>query len=408
MCGEAGRKEARRMMVFEDALGLWSQGRITQEDAARMLGVSDRTFRRWVREHECDGMESMIDRRLGRKAHNAAPVDEVMALITDYRTKHDGWNVRHYHDHYRDRGGSRSYNWVRERLQDADLVPKRDLGGKHRVRREPAPMPGMVLHQDASTHEWVPGKVWDLVVTMDDATNELYSAFFCEQEGTESSLRGVREAIDAKGLFCELRTDRGSHYWRTAKAGGKVDEAHPTQFKRAMDRLGIHLEPAYSPEARGRSERMFLTLQGRLPQELAAAGITDMERANQWMRSHYLKRHNKWLTRKPRIEGETAFVLLVDPTMLDGTLCESHERMVQNDNCVSFNGLALQIPAQPHRPTYRKMRVTVKRDLVGGLSIWHGPRKLAEFHPDGTPRNATSGTENGQESAPRKAGGLKS
>ncbi len=246
----------------------------------------------------------------------------------------------------------------------------------------------MVLHQDASTHEWAPGKVWDLVVTMDDATNEICSAFFCEQEGAESSLRGVREAIDAKGLFCELRTDRGSHYWRTKTAGGKVDEAHPTQFKQAMDRLGIHLEPAYSPEARGRSERMFATLQGRLPQELAQAGVTDMEQANHWLRTHYLKRHNKWLARKPRIAGETAFVPLVDPTMLDGVLCESHERVVANDNCVSFEGTALQIPAQPHHPTYRKMRVTVKRDPVGGLSIWHGPRKLAEFHPDGKPKAA--------------------
>ena len=256
-------------------------------------------------------------------------------------------------------------------------------------------MPGMVLQQDASTHAWVPGVAWDLAVTMDDATNEIHSAFFRDEEGTASSLRRIWETIEAKGFFCELRTDRGSHYWRTAEAGGKVDRKHRTQFKRAMDRLGVHMEPAYSPEARGRSERMFGTLQGRLPQELALTGVTEMDKANAWLRDIYLPRHNRWLTRKARLEGETAFMPLVDPGLLDGVLCESRERTVANDNCVSFGGMALQIP----RPTHHKVRVSVKRHLDGALSIWHGPapqalaaRRGRTAHPEqNTPKGAREG-----------------
>lgn len=228
---------------------------------------------------------------------------------------------------------------------------------------------------------------WSSYPTTGPTTTAGTSAtFFCDEEGTASSLRGVLETIEAKGLFGELRTDRGSHCWRTAKAGGKVDVDHPTQFKRALDRLGIHLEPACSPEARGRSERAFGTLQERLPKELAQAGVTDMGRANDWLKAVHLRRHNRWLTRKPRIEGKDAFVPLVDPALLEGVLCESHERIVGSDNCISFEGMALQIPAQGDRPTYRRMRVQVKRPITGGLSVWHGPRKLAEHEADGAPK----------------------
>jgi hypothetical protein len=101
----------------------------------------------------------------------------------------------------------------------------------------------------------VPGQRWDLIVTMDDATNEHYSMFFCAGEGTQSSFEGVREVIETHGLFCSLYTDRGSHYRTTPEAGGKVDKVNLTQFGRAMKQLGIEMIPAYSPEARGREAR---------------------------------------------------------------------------------------------------------------------------------------------------------
>lgn len=203
-------------------------------------------------------MEGLIDKRLNQVSHRRAPVDEVMRLVDCYWRSHEGWNARHFYRWYQRDGGKRSYTWVKTRQQEAKLVPKAAKRGAHRKRRERSPLPGLLLHQDGSTHEWVPGQHWDLIVTMDDATNEHYSMFFVEEEGTQSSFRGVREVIEAHGLFSALYTDRGSHYWTTPEAGGKVDKVNLTQFGRAMKHLGIDRIAAYSPEARGRSERAFL------------------------------------------------------------------------------------------------------------------------------------------------------
>ena len=314
-------------MLFEDVHSVWTERRLTQEEAARLLGVCPRTFRRWAVRYGEDGIEGLRDRRLSRASHRAAPVDEVMRMVDRYRTRHEGWNVRHFYSWYRRDGGTRSYGWVKDHLQKAGAVPRSKGRGKHRKRREPAPWPGMLLHQDGSDHEWVAGARWDLIVTMDDATSEHYSMFFCGEEGTWSSFRGVRETIEAKGLFCSLYTDRGSHYWDTPAAGGKVDKDNPTQFGRAMARLGIEMIPAYSPEARGRSERAFGTHQGRLPRELAAAGIRDMESANRYLREVYLPAFNAEFARPAREEG-SAFVACADPAALDDILCEIHERVV--------------------------------------------------------------------------------
>ena len=209
-----------RLMRFEDAYTGWTQSRLTQEEAADLLGVCSRTFRRYVDRYEEAGLEGLRDRRLSEVSHRKAPVDEVIELVDQYRAHHGGWNVRHFHSWYRRDGGSRSYTWVKNTLQGAGVVKRAPRRGAHRKRREAAPWPGMLLHQDGSTHEWVPGKRWDLVVTMDDATNEHYSMFFCAEEGTRSSFRGVREVIESRGLFCSLYTDRASHYWHTPEAGG--------------------------------------------------------------------------------------------------------------------------------------------------------------------------------------------
>ncbi len=251
-------QETRRMR-FEEAYGGWTERRLSQEEAARLLGVCSRTFRRYIDRYEEAGLDGLCDRRLSQVSHRRAPVDEVMRLVERYRRQHGGWNVKHFHNWYRRSGGTRSYSWVKNTLQGAGVVRKAPRRGAHRKRRDRAPWPGMMLHQDASTHAWVPDRHWDLVVTMDDATNEHDSMFFCEEEGTASSFRGVREVIEARGLFCSLYTDRAHHYWHTPRAGGKVDKEKPTQFARAMGQLGIDMIPAYSPQARGRSERAFRT-----------------------------------------------------------------------------------------------------------------------------------------------------
>ena len=370
-----------RKMRFEEAYEGWNAGRLTQAEAAQILGMCERSFRRYLAKYEAEGLEGLIDRRLDQVSNRRAPVDEVIALTAQYRGQHTGWNVKHFHNWYRRCGGVRGYTWVKKRLQEAKLVPKAEKRGAHRKRRERSPLPGMMIHQDGSTHEWVFGQQWDLIVTMDDATGWHYSMFFVEEEGTFSSFRGVGDVIVARGLFCSFYSDRGSHYWNTPEAGGKVDKENPTQFGRAMKQLGIDMIPAYSPQARGRSERAFGTHQGRLPQELALAGITSMAQANQYLAATYLPAFNAEFAVPAMMEG-SAFVPWIGGS-LDDILCEQHERTVGPDNCVRFENLSLQIPSDQHRCHYVKVKVRVNRYVNGALALFHGPRGLAYFTPDG-------------------------
>jgi transposase len=372
-----------RQMRFEEAYGGWKRGSLTQEEAARILGVCDRTFRRYTQRFDDGGMEALLDKRISQASHRKAPVDEVVALAERYRKRYRGWNVCHFHSHYRRDGGSRSYTWVKKCLQKAGLVKKAPRRGAHRKRRERESLPGMMIHQDGSRHEWVPGKMWDLIVTMDDATNEHYSMFFVEEEGTWSSFRGVRDVIVTRGLFSSFYSDRGSHYWITPKAGGKVDKENPTQFRRAMKTLGIEMIPSYSPEARGRSERMFGTHQDRLVKELAFYEITDMAAANRYIEEVYLPEFNKEFMQPPLEEG-SAFVPWIGGNS-DEILCEQYDRSVGRDNCVSFEGKKLQIPADKHRCHYIKANVRVHGYEDGSMAIFHGPRRLADYDRDGKP-----------------------
>jgi hypothetical protein len=235
----------------------------------------------------------------------------------------------------------------------------------------------MMLHQDGSRHEWVAGKFWDLIVTMDDATGEHYSMFFIEEEGTQSSFLGIKEVIGSHGLFASLYTDRGGHYWHTPEAGGKVNKEMPTQFGRAMRQLGIEMIPAYSPEARGRSERAFKTHQDRLVKELAVAGITDMKKANKYIAHVYMPAHNAEFTVLPE-ETNSMFVPWAGNNLED-ILCEHYNRTVGNDNCIKFDGLVLQIPPDRYRYHYVRVKVQVHRYPNGQLAIFHGPRKLATY-----------------------------
>lgn len=376
-----------RLMRFQEAYDGWQARRLTQEEAARLLGVHERTFRRHIDRFEDEGLAGLADKRLSQVSHRKAPVDEVVRLEALYRERYEGWNVKHFHWHYRHRhGGQRSYTWVKNRLQDAGAVTRAPSRGKHRKRREPSALPGMMIHQDGSRHEWVPGGYWDLIVTMDDATNEHYSMFFVAEEGTASSFRGVAETIGACGLFCSLYTDRGSHYWFTPEAGGKVDRVRRTQFGRAMAQLGIEMIPAYSPEARGRSERAFGTHQDRLVKELAAEGITTMEAANRYLEAHYRPAFNREFARPAREPG-SAFVPLLD-VQINDILCEHFERTVGNDNCVTFGKLRLQIPETRYRCHFRKVKVRLHRYPDQTLAIFHGPRRLADYHADGTLQQA--------------------
>ena len=374
-------------MKFEEIYERTDRRELSQSEAAEILGMSERTFRRWRGRFEADGADGLYDRRLGKVSARRVPVDTVMEVLELFDTRYFDFTAKHFHDKLvSEHGFTRSYNWMRLMLQARGRVRKAPRRGAHRRKRPRRPLPGMMLHQDGSSHQWAPGQWWDLIVTMDDATSDILSAFFVEEEGTMSTFEGVSEVISSKGLFCALYADRGSHYWHTSEAGGKVDRDNPTQVGRALIQLGIELIPAYSPEARGRSERMFGTLQKRLPQELRLAGITTMDEANRFLRESFLPDHNRRFAIAPEEPGE-AFVPFAGN--LDDILCVQEERTVGNDNTVRYKGCILQIPEDRHRHHYVKAKVRVHEYPGGHLAVFHGPRRLAVFEADGTSREKT-------------------
>jgi transposase len=371
-----------RLMKFEEVYGRTRAGTLSQEEAAEILGISERTFRRWRGRFEADGAEGLYDRRLGKVSARRAAVDEVMTVLELFDTRYWDFGVKHLHETLvAEHGFRRSYNWLRITLQAHGRVRPAPRRGAHRRKRPRRPMVGMMLHQDGSRHEWIAAETWDLIVTMDDASSEIYSAFFVAEEGTMSTFRGLQAVIAERGLFCSLYADRGSHYWHTLEAGGPVDKDNPTQVGRALAQLGIELIPAYSPEARGRSERMFGTLQRRLPQELRVAGIATMEAANRFLADVYLPRHNACFARTPEDAG-AAFVPFAGN--IEDILCIQEERVVGNDNTVRYKNRTLQIPADRHRHHYVKATVRVHEYPDGGLAVFHGPRRLASYAADGT------------------------
>ena len=372
-----------REMRFQDIVGRHHDGKLTCEEAAELLGMSVSSFYRWRQRHQAAGAAGLVDGRLDRASARRAPVDEVAKVLELYETRYFDFTAKHFHEKLAGHGIRRSYTWTKNTLQAASKIKKATRRGAHRRRRPRKPMPGMMLHQDGSRHQWVPGRWWDLIVTLDDATSDICSAFFVEEEGTVSSLRGIHEVITRHGLFCSLYADRGSHYWVTTEAG-KVDKDNPTQVKRALDQLGIELIAAYSPEARGRSERMFGTLQGRLPQELRLAGIADMAAANRFLTEIFIPEHNRRFREATDDDAGSAFVPWAGGQALADILCIQEERVVGNDNTVRYLNRVLQIPADRHRHHYVKCKVRVHEYVDGALAVFHGPRCLARFHSDGS------------------------
>ena len=371
------------MEKFEDVYDRWEQGHLSQAEAGEILGKSERTFRRYIDRFEAGGLEGLRDGRLGRVSQKALPVDAAERILALYRRCHMGWNVTHFHEHVvKHHGYTLGYTCLKNRLQEAGLVRVARCKGGHRRKRERKPCAGIMLHQDASREVWLGGQpALDLIVTMDDATSEIYSAFLVEEEGTASTFRGLLETFAAKGLASSLYTDRGSHYFFTPEAGGKVDKTRLTQVGRALRALRVEHIAAYSPEARGRSERMFATLQDRLIKELALAGIRDMDAANAWIRDSYLPAHNRRFTVPPALP-ESGFVAVSRERLVE-TLCIEETRTVGRDNTIAWEGRRLQIPESPLRRHYVNAHVKVHAYADGRLAIFYGPREIARFAADG-------------------------
>jgi transposase len=357
------------------------EGGLSQAEAGEMLGMSERTFRRWRDRLVDEGAAGLDDRRLG-PSRRRAPAAEMARMVGLYEARYSGFTVKHFHEQLVKRHGYKlGYTVTKVHLQRAGLVRVASKRSAHRKKRPRRPMAGMMLHQDASTHAWLPNRQDDLVVTLDDATSAIYSAFLVDEEGTSSSFRGLRDVVGGHGLFCALYTDRGSHYFHTPEAGGVVSKTHLTQVGRALKQLGIEHIAAYSPQARGRSERAFRTLQDRLPKELALAGISTVEAANRWLAQTYVPQHNAAFAIAAEQDG-TAF--LQDRTAAwTEILCLQEERTVGNDNTVKWNRLCLQLPPSRLRPHFVKATVRVHEYLDGAIAVFLGPHRLADYDATG-------------------------
>src|ERR1700694_255535 len=371
------------MIKLRSVLDRYEASELSQLEAAKLLGMGERTFRRWRRRFEDEGQAGLIDRRLGKPSGKEVPVDEAMRVAELYRTRFSGFTAKHFHEHLvHDYGFRWGYTWTKTFLHSKGLLEKAQRRGAHRRKRPRRPIPGMMLHQDGSRHVWIGGlAAMDLIVTLDDATSAIYSGFLVPEEGTDSSFRALREVFEMKGLPCSLYTDRGSHYFHTPAAGGKVAKDQPTQVGRALAHLGIEHIAAYSPQARGRSERAFATLQDRLPKELALAGMATVEDANRVVRAVYIPAHNARFAIRPEQQG-SAFVDIAGVNLSE-ILCIQEERKVGHDNTVAYNRLRLQIPESPLRPHYVRAVVKVRQYHDGSHAIFHGPRCLARYDREG-------------------------
>src|ERR1035437_7970147 len=361
------------MMKLQDVLLKAMAKKIRWWDAAEIIGVTDRTMRRWRERLEAEGYSGLVDRRKGKPSDKRVPLARVEEVLRLYREEYFDLNIRHFHEKLGEEHGIElSYTWVQKALQGAGLVARGKRRGKHRRRRERRPLPGMLLHIDGSKHRWFGDERWyDLIVILDDATSEISYAQLVEEESTRTVMAGLREVIERKGLFCSLYSDRGSHFFVTVKAGEKVDKQRPTQVGRALKELGVQMIAAYSPQARGRSERSFGAWQGRLPQELRLAGIGTVEKANEFLRDRYIADFNTKFS-VPAAEKGTAF-RRTGRTDLNWIFTVQTERVVDNDNTVAIKDRSWQIDKTRFRNSLAGTTVTIGEHLDETVSIRYGP-----------------------------------
>src|SRR5262245_37126578 len=377
--------ELERMMKLQDVILKAMAKRITWMAAAEIAGVSDRTMRRMRERYQEFGYDGLFDQRRGKRSTHRIPLETAERVLGLYQEKYFDFSVLHFWEKLRkEHGMAVSYSWVKQALQGAGLVKRRSKRGSHRRRRPRRPMPGMLLHIDGSKHRWFQDdRYYDLIVILDDATSEIYYAQLVEEESTLTVMAGLREVIERKGLFCALYSDRGSHFFYTPEAGGKVDKSRPTQVGRAMQDLAIQTIAAYSPEARGRSERNFGTWQNRLPQELRLAGITSLGEANRFLRERYIEEFNEKFSVAAQERG-TAF-RPCSRRDLDFVFSVQTERVVEKDNTVAIGARWWQIDKTRWRYSLAKQTVTIHQHLDGRASIRFGPHVVGRYDAGGQP-----------------------
>ena len=354
-------------------------GKLKWWEAAEILGVTDRTMRRWRQRYEQHGYDGLYDYRKGQPSPKRIPVETLEEVLALYGERYFDCNVRHFHEKLSEEHGIElSYTWVKLALQGAGLVKQRSRRGAHRRRRPRRSLPGMLLHIDASKHAcFQDGRYYDLITILDDATSEIYYAQLVEEEGTRTLMPAIREVVEKRGVFCALYSDRASHFFVTPKAGGKVDPQRVTQLGRALQELGIQMIPAYSPQARGRMERSYRTWQGRFPQELRLREIASVGAANRFLREEYVGEFNRRFAVAAAGKG-TAFVRTRRKD-LDWVFAIQHERTVNHDNTIALENRTLQIEKTRWRDTLAGCTVTVYEFLDGSVAVRYGPHEVARY-----------------------------
>jgi transposase len=375
--------EVERMMKLQDVILKAMAKKISWLAAAEIAGMSDRTMRRLRQRYQEFGYTGLFDQRRGRRSIHRIPMQTAELVLGLYRERYFDLSVRHFHEKLAEEHDLEiSYSWVKQALQGAGLVARGRKRGKHRRRRERRPLPGMLLHIDGSRHRWFQdGRWYDLIVILDDATSQIYYAQLVQEESTRTVMAALREVIETQGLFCALYSDRGSHFFVTPKAGEPVDKHRLTQVGRALKELGVQMIPAYSPQARGRSERNFGTWQGRLPQELRLAGISQLEEANRFLRERYIAEFNRKFT-VPAAQKGTAF-RRCGRTDLDLVFSVQTERVVAQDNTVAVRDRIWQLEKSKFRNTLAGCTVTIHQHLSGQVSIRYGPHLVGHFDAAG-------------------------
>ena len=373
-----------RAVKIKEVITRAMSGQINWLQAAEIIGITDRSMRRWRERLSVQGYEGLLDRRTRRPSAKRIEVEEVEKVLRLYREKYFDLNVKHFVEKLHDQEQiSLSYTWVKTALQNAGLVKRYSKRGPHRKKRPRRPLTGMMLHVDGSRHQWIPGldQYQDLIVIFDDATSEVYDVQLVDEESTATVMAALKRVVETRGLFCSLYSDRGSHMAWTPKAGEAVDRQNPTQIARALDQVGIELILAYSPQARGRCERLFGTWQGRLPQELRLRHITTVEGANEFLRQDWIAIHDASFSVKAEQTG-TAF-LPYPGKDLDKIFSQQHERVVDNDNTVRFDNRCLQIPQQTFRFSLARCRVLVCEHLDQTISVHYGHHVLGRYDATG-------------------------
>lgn len=379
-------KDENKVKVIEAV----RDGRIGVEEAGRLLGRCVRQVFRMLNRLREKGVSGLIHGNRGKASPRRIPESTRQKIITLTRRRYADINDTHLREILeREEGILLSRSTLRRVLRGAGIPPKqRRRPPKYRSRRERKEAFGMMLQIDASPHDWLEGRgPWlTLVGAIDDATGYAWARFE-EAETTWAYLRLMEGVFASQGLPISLYSDRHSIFYVSKEPTiiEQLNNSRPlTQFGRAMEELGVQILKAYSPQAKGRIERLWRTLQDRLVVEVRLQGAKTKEEANEVLKG-FLPEFNRHFTVKPQRSG-SLFRRPPSPKVLERVLCLKEMRTVNKDHTVSFEGLVLQIPPSSRWRSIAGQKVQVLQLKNGTVEILYKNLTVARFRPEAISR----------------------